>query len=147
MTPNKKDGFIYFKRGVVQWRYKEIIHPEFNQPYYYAESKYDGDEHFENNYNLLLVDNNPSGYRKNVRLQMFERELLEHLDDMKKIESKITIKKGKRASRLNRHIFAFHLIDDYKTIMMDNHFNLSAYINTAIKEKLIRDNLLTENIE
>lgn len=143
---NEKDGFTYFTMGVVNWRFKELIHPEFSEPYYYAESKIltDSNDMYVNNWNLLLPAGNPSGFRKNQNLINFERTLLEHAQQMQKIGSESKIKKGKMGSYGRRSMFSFQIVNEYKEAIISANVTIAAYINEAVREKLVNDGLLKE---
>lgn len=143
---NEKDNFMYFTQGVTSWRYKTLFHPEFKFPYFYAERKMinEGKDYYVNNHNLLLPADNPDGFRQNQNLKTFEIILTEHFEEMEKIKNESKIKKGKLGSFGRRSMFSFQIINEYKEAIIGANVTLSAYINEAIREKLINDGLLKE---
>jgi len=142
------DDFKMFSINNVNWRYKTLICDQFNKEYYYAEIKTINDSDWKDHLNKLLPDDKSTlGYRKNARLMLFEHDLRSYQDmlDNRKISS--SLKKGKVALIGDTKPFQFYLSNEYKKIMIDASVTLAAYINEAIREKLIKDGLLTDQKE
>jgi len=142
-----EDAFTYIQLDTLKYRYITDYDGRFdNAPYLYV-------ERWNDQYNcyvtihaqLLEDDTKPEGYRKNLILMNFEGQMRIFREKLEKDKNK-TIRQRTNKSSTGEYKMHFNLniYVDLRDALIESKVNMSNYINTAIREKMIIDGLISE---